>query len=139
MKSYTIPFSYTVNGTIKIDANSLDSALSKAYGLCAPSLDGSCKLLKSPMEGGVSHLVDNIKVDADSIKIDHEEAEELNPKKSYTVKLVRTQTVEVEVEAHSAEEAERTAIEGAEDGSLDDFSNCIDEEIVAEEIEEIED
>ena len=43
--------------------------------------------------------------------------------------------MEVEVEAHSAEEAEQVAIDGAEDGSLEDFSNCIDEEIIAEEIE----
>lgn len=134
---YTIPFSYTVNCEIKIEASSLDSALSKVYGLCVTTPDGSCKLLKSPLEGGVSHLINKIEVDANSIKIDREEAEELNPKKSYTVKLVRTQTVEVEVEAHSADEAERVAIDGAEDGSLDDFSNCIDEEIVAEEVEEI--
>lgn len=122
---YQIPFSYTVNSTIYIEASDLASAIDKAEYL-AKEQDGTCKIL----------AYNTSTVDFSSIKIDTDLAEDLNPKKTYTVKLVRTQTVEVEVEAHSAEEAEQVAIDGAEDGSLDDFSNCIDEEIVAEEVEE---
>jgi hypothetical protein len=130
MKLYEIPFTYTVNASIKIEASDLDSAITKALNLAEVNDDGSCRLIH-----GYSPIIKS-EIEVGSIRIDRDEAEERNPKKSYTVKLVRTQTVEVEVEAHSAEEAEQVAIEGAEDGSLDDFSNCIEEEIVAEEIEE---
>jgi len=126
---YKIPFSYTVNATITIQASDLASAIDKVEHLAGIEKDGSCRLIH-----GFSPIIRS-DIDFGSITIDTELAEELNPKKSYTVKLVRTQTVEVEVEAHSAEEAERVAIEGAEDGSLDDFSNCIEEEIVAEDVE----
>jgi hypothetical protein len=131
MKLYEIPFTYTVNASIQIKASDLDSAITKALNLAEVNDDGSCRLVH-----GYSPTIKS-EIEVGSIRIDREEAEERNPKKSYTVKLVRTQTVEVEVEAHSAEEAEQVAIEGAEDGSLDDFSNCIEEEIVAEEVDEI--
>lgn len=125
---YKIPFSYTVNATVTINASNLESAISKIEHLAGVEKDGTCRLIH-----GFSPITRSV-IDFGSIEIDKELAEEMNPKKSYTVKLVRTQTVEVEVEAHSSEEAERVAIEGAEDGSLDDFSNCIEEEIVAEEV-----
>jgi hypothetical protein len=125
---YKIPFSYTVNATITIQASDLASAIDKVEHLAGVEKDGSCRLIHA------FGPIIRSDIDFGSIEINKEWAEELNPKKSYTVKLVRTQTVEVEVEAHSLEEAERVAIEGAEDGSLDDFSNCIEEEIVAEEV-----
>lgn len=128
---YKIPYSYTVNATIEVEASDLVSAIDKIEHLSGVEKDGSCRLIHG------FDLITKSVIDFGSIQVDKEYAEDLNPKKSYTVKLVRTQTVEVEVEAHSAEEAEQVAIEGAEDGSLDDFSNCIDEEIVAEEVEEI--
>lgn len=128
---YKIPFSYTVNATIEVEASDLASAIDKIEHLAGVEPDGSCRLIH-----GFAPITKSV-IDFGSIQVDKEYAEDLNPKKSYTVKLVRTQTVEVEVEAHSAEEAEQVAIDGAEDGSLDDFSNCIDEEIVAEEVEEI--
>lgn len=127
---YKIPFSYTVNATIEVEASDLASAIDKVEHLAGVEKDGSCRLIH-----GFAPIIKSV-IDFGSIQVDKEYAEDLNPKKTYTVKLVRTQTVEVEVEAHSAEEAEQVAIEGAEDGSLDDFSNCIDEEIVAEEVEE---
>lgn len=130
MKLYEIPFTYTVNASIKIEASDLCSAITKALNLAEVNDDGSCRLIH-----GYSPIIKS-EIEVGSIRIDRDEAEERNPKKSYTVKLIRTQTVEVEVEAHSEEEAEQVAIEGAEDGSLDDFSNCIEEEIVAEEVEE---
>lgn len=131
--TYKIPFSYTVNCTIPIEASDLASAIDKVEHLAGVEEDGSCRLIH-----GFSPITKST-IDFGSIEVHKEWAEELNPKKSYTVKLVRTQTVEVEVEAHSAEEAEQVAIDGAENGELDDFSDCIDEEIVAEEVEEIED
>jgi len=130
---YKIPFSYTVNATIEVEASDLASAIDKIEHLAGVEKDGSCRLIH-----GFSPITKSV-IDFGSIEVDKEYAEDLNPKKSYTVKLVRTQTVEVEVEAHSEEEAEQVAIEGAEDGSLDDFSNCIEEEIVAEEVEELAD
>ena len=133
MKTYTIPFSYTVNATIEVQASGLDHAINKVMTLAEVQEDGSCRLIH-----GFSPVIKS-DIDVKSIEIDQEKAEELNPKKTYTVRLVRTQTVEVEVEAHTEEEAERVAIEGAEDGSLEDFSYPDDEEIVAENVEMLED
>ena len=133
MKTYTIPFSYTVNATIEVQASGLDHAINKVMTLAEVQEDGSCRLIH-----GFSPVIKS-DIDVKSIEIDQEKAEELNPKKTYTVRLVRTQTVEVEVEAHTEEEAERVAIEGAEDGSLEDFSYPDDEEIVAEDVEMLED
>lgn len=126
---YKIPFNYVVDASITIKAPDLATAIAKVEQLAGIEADGSCRLIH-----GFGAILRS-DIDLGSIQINKELAEDWNPKKSYTVKLVRTQTVEVEVEAHSLEEAERVAIEGAEDGSLDDFSNCIDEEIVAEEVE----
>jgi hypothetical protein len=133
MKTYTIPFSYTVNATIEVQASGLDHAINKVMTLAEVQEDGSCRLIH-----GFSPVIKS-DIDVKSIEIDEDKAEELNPKKTYTVRLVRTQTVEVEVEAHTEEEAERVAIEGAEDGSLEDFSYPDDEEIVAEDVEMLED
>ena len=133
MKAYTIPFSYTINATIEIQASGLDHAINKFMTFAEVQEDGSCRLIHN--FGAITAS----KVDCNSIEIDQEKVEELNPKKTYTVTLVRTQTVEVEVEAHTEEEAERVAIEGAEDGSLEDFSYPTDEEIVAENVEVLED
>ena len=127
---YEIPFTYNVNASIFIEASNLESAIDKATHLAGIESDGTCRLIH-----GFSPVIKS-EIELGSIRIDREEAEERNPKKSFTVKLIRTQTVEVEVEAHSADEAERVAIEGAENGSLDSFSDCDDFEIVAEEVEE---
>jgi hypothetical protein len=130
---YKIPFSYTVNATIEVDASDLASAIDKIEHLAGVEPDGSCRLIH-----GFAPITKSV-IDFGSIEVNKEYAEDLNPKKTYSVKLVRTQTVDVEVEAHSQEEAEQVAIEGAEDGSLEDFSDCMEEEIVAEYVVELAD
>jgi hypothetical protein len=126
---FHIPFSYTVNATTAIEAKDLAEAIEKAEHLAGFDQDGTCRLLN-----GCATILRS-KADIGSITIDSDHAERLNPKQRYKVKLVRTQVVEVEVEAHNEDEAEYAAIEGAEDGSLDDFSDCIREEIEASDIE----
>jgi len=130
---YKIPFSYTVNATIEVDASDLASAIDKIEHLAGVEPDGSYRLIH-----GFSPITKSV-IDFGSIEVNKEYTEDLNPKKTYSVKLVRTQTVDVEVEAHSEEEAEQVAIEGAEDGSLEDFSDCMEEEIVAEYVVELAD
>jgi hypothetical protein len=124
MKTYKIPFSYQTNAVAEVRAFTLEEAV-----LCVNQLINT-------NTSALQKLAISVSIDDATFKIEHDKVEDLNPKKSYTVKLVRTQTVEVEVEAYSTEEAEQLAIEGAEDGSLDDFSDCIDEEFVVEEVEE---
>jgi hypothetical protein len=123
---YEIPFTYTVNASVFIEASSLESAIDKATHLAEIESDGTCRLIH-----GFSPVV-KTETDLGSIRIDKEEAEERNPKKRYTVKLVRTQTVEIEVEAHSLVEAEETALEEAENNEFD--YSVDEEEIVAEEV-----
>jgi hypothetical protein len=68
-------------------------------------------------------LIDNIAnypetIDKHSCKVDRDLAEELNPKKTYSVKLVRTQEVIVEVEADTEDDAQDAAIALHEDGKV---------------------
>ena len=126
---FHIPFSYTVNATAIIEAKDLADAIFKAEHMAGYESCGSCNLLN-----GSSNVIHS-RADIGSFEIDSNHAETLNPKQRYKVKLVRTQVVEVEVEAHNADEAEYAAIDGAEDGSLDDFSNCIREEIEATDVD----
>jgi hypothetical protein len=121
---YEIPFTYTINASLAIEASSLELAIDKVTHLAEIESDGTCRLIQ---------LCPVVKeVDLRSIRIDKEEAEERNPKKRYTVKLVRTQTVEIEVEANSLVEAEETALEEAENNEFDYVLD--EEEIVAEEV-----
>ena len=124
MNTYKIPFSYQTNAVAEVRAFTLEEAV-----LCVNQLVNT-------NTSALQNLAVSVSIDDTTYKVDQDRIEDLNPKKSYTVTLVRTQTVEVEVEAYSTEEAEQVAIEGVEDGSLDDFSDCIEEELVAEEVEE---
>lgn len=124
MKTYKIPFSYQTNAVAEVRAFTLEEAVLLVNQLVNTNTSA------------LQNLAVSVSIDDTTYKVDQDRIEDLNPKKSYTVKLVRTQTVEVEVEAYSAEEAEQVAIEGVEDGSLDDFSDCIEEDLVAENVEE---
>lgn len=123
---YTIPFSYTVNANIEIEARSLESAIDQVQQLSYIREDGSCRLIH-----GFSPVIKS-EIDCKSIEIDEEAAEDMNPKNTYSVKLIRTQTVEVEVEAYSESEAEELAISNAEMGGFEEYEHCGEEEIVAE-------
>ena len=125
---YQIPFNYTVNASIYIEAESLTDALYKVQSL-AQTNNGTCPLIH-----GYSPVT-KAEPDCASIKIDEELAEDLNPKRSYTVKLIRTQTVEIEVEAHSEQQAESLAITEAENGGFEEYSHMVEEEIICEEVE----
>ena len=127
MKTYTIPFSYTINSSIKVHATSLDDAISQV-SLASQVKDGYCKLIH-----GMSPITAN-EVDLESIEIDEEKAVDINPKQTYTVTITRTQTQQVEVEAHSEDEAEDAAIDLYDNGEVcsDSWS---DEEVTADDVD----
>jgi hypothetical protein len=120
---YTIPFSFKTNCTIEVDASSLDAAIAKVTQL-AEIKDGYSRLLH-----GMSPVINN-KIDLDSVEIDEDEAEELNPKQTYEVTIRRTQTMTVYVEAHTEEDACDTANGKYDDGEYDE-SEFEDEEVEA--------
>jgi non-ribosomal peptide synthetase component E (peptide arylation enzyme) len=120
---YTIPFSFKTNCTIEVDASSLDAAIAKVTQM-AEIKDGYSRLLH-----GMSPVINN-KIDLDSVEIDEDQAEELNPKQTYEVTLRRTQTMTVYVEAHSEDEACDVANGQYDDGDFDD-SGFEDEEVEA--------
>ena len=113
---YTIPFTYTVNCTIEVDASDLNEAIFKVDQMSKVDGNGYSKLLH-----GMTPVINN-KVDVNSVEIDEDEAEELNPKRTYEVTLRRTQTMTVYVEAHSEDEACDTANGQYDDGDFDDSS-----------------
>jgi hypothetical protein len=119
---YTIPYSYTVTATIEIEASALHSAVGLVERLAKVNEDGSCRLIH-----GFSPVT-NAKIDLKSIKVDMEEAEELNPKKTYEVIIKRTQTMSVMVEAHSDDDACDIANAQYDDGEFDE-SDFEDEEV----------
>ena len=121
---YTIPFTYTVNCTIEVDASDLDAAIGKVSLMSQVDDKGYSKLLH-----GMSPIL-NSKPDLHSVEIDEDEAEELNPKRTYEVTLRRTQTMTVYVEAHSEDEACDAANGQYDDGDFDD-SGFEDEDMEA--------
>ena len=121
---YTIPFSYTVNCTIEVNASDLDDAIGKVNLMSQVNAEGYSKLLH-----GMAPIICN-KPDLNSVKIDDDEAEELNPKRTYEVTLKRTQTMTVCVEAHSEDEACDAANGQYDDGEFDE-SGFDDEDVEA--------
>lgn len=124
MKNYTIPFTYTVNCMIKVEASDLDSAIARVSDLSAVQEDGSCRLIH-----GFSPVIKS-EIDLKSIEIDEDEAEELNPKTRYEVTVRRVQTATFEVEAHCEDDACDIA-NGMYDDEEYDSSDFSDEEVEA--------
>lgn len=124
MKNYTIPFSYTVNCTINVEAADLDSAIERVADLSRIKEDGSCSLIH-----GYSPITKS-EIDLKSIEIDEDQAEELNPKIRYEVTVRRVQTATFTVEAHCEDDACDIANAMYDDEEYDpaDFS---DEEVEA--------
>lgn len=129
MRKFKLPFTYTVNGEIEIEATSLERAISKFNEMSQfqnpvghfPILDKATKLVP----------------DINTLEVDEDEAEDINPPIKYKVTITRTQTVEVEVEAHNEEQAEELASEKVHDGECEDY--FMDENIEVSEVEELED
>jgi hypothetical protein len=120
---YTIPFSFKTNCTIEVEAHDLDCAIEKVAEM-AQIKDGYSRLLH-----GMAPVI-NHKADLDSVVIDEDEAEELNPKKTYEVLIRRTQSMTITVEAHSEEDALDAANGKYDDGEFDE-SEFDDEEVEA--------
>jgi len=126
MRKFTLPFSYTVNGEIEIEASNLSTAIYKFNQMALhqnpsgdfPILDKATKL--DP--------------DADTMEVDEDEAEDINTPIKWNVQITRTQTVTVEVEAHSEDEAEELAKHKVHDGDMEDYFS--DEGIEVGEVEE---
>ena len=109
MRTFEIPISYTIDTTVKVEAASLEQAIYTAQREFANTRP--------------SELIDNIAnypetINKQSLKIDRSLAEEMNPKKTYTVKLVRTLETTVEVEADTEDDAQDAAIALHEDGKV---------------------
>lgn len=128
MRTFKLPFSYTVNGEIEIEATSLSNAIAKFDSMTdhksptghIPILDKATKL----------------EPDLDTLEVDEDEAADINPPIKYKVHITRTQTVEVEVEAHDEDEAEELANQKVYQGDAeDDFE---EESIEVTEVEEVE-
>jgi hypothetical protein len=129
MRTFKLPFSYTVNGEIEIEANSLGSAISKFNVLAQqssptghfPVLDRATKLVP----------------DTETLEVDEDEAQDINPPIKYKVIVTRSQTLEVEVEAHDEEEAEANAFQKVNDGEYCE-GDFVDDEWQIDEVEELE-
>ena len=128
MRTFKLPFTYTVNGEIEIEANSLASAISKFNVLSLqssptghiPVLDRATKLVP----------------DFETLEVDEEEAADINPPTKYKVTITRTQTVEVEVESHDENEAEELAIQKVNEGDCE--NDFVEDDLQVDEVEEIE-
>jgi hypothetical protein len=129
MRTFKLPFTYTVNGEIEIEANSLGSAISKFNVLANqssptghfPVLDRATKLVP----------------DTETLEVDEDEAQDINPPIKYKVIVTRSQSLEVEVEAHDEEEAEANAFQKVNDGEYCE-GDFVDDEWQLDEVEEIE-
>jgi len=107
MRKFEIPVTYAINTTFEVNAATLDAAIRAAQ---------QSFFQMRPTE--LIELIQPEEVDKHSCKVDKDLAEEMNPKKTYSVKLVRTQEVTVEVEADTEDDAQDAAIALHEDGKV---------------------
>jgi hypothetical protein len=109
MRTFEIPVSYTIDTTFKVEAATLEQAIYTAQRHFATAP-------KSELIKEIENYPESL--NKQSLKIDRSLAEELNPKKTYSVKLIRTQEVTVEVEADTEDDAQDAAIALHEDGKV---------------------
>jgi hypothetical protein len=112
---YNIPFSYTVNSIIPINAKDLNDANSKAIDL-----------LNRMEIHELRSVCSQITAVKNSFRINQKKAKELNPKQKYKVRVYKSNYVDIEVEAHSIEDAEDVAKSEAREGSIE-FSGSDDD------------
>jgi hypothetical protein len=113
MRKFTIPFSYTVNGEIEIEGNSLSNAISNFNRLAEATANVG---YHAPILDNATTLTPLLK----TIEVDEDKAEEINPPIKWLVHITRTQTVVVEVEAHDDGEAEELATRRVDQGDEED-------------------
>jgi hypothetical protein len=130
MRTFKIPFSYTVNGEIEIEGVNLGNAINRFNRMAntnsntgdhVPVLDKATKLTP----------------DLETIEVDEELAAEINPAIKWIVSVTRTQTVDVEVEAHDEDEAERLAHEKVDEGDFNE--HFMDEDVEITNIKSVDD
>lgn len=127
---FEIPIDITIKSTISIpkeDACSLTEAIFLAQ-----------KVFSKRCESGT--VLDFVEVTdvVKAITVNNTLAQEMNPPKTFTVLVNRTQTVEVTVEAYSADDAETEAIEMIENGDVPSVDWDDDGELEVESVEEEE-
>lgn len=127
MRTFKIPFSYTINGEIEIEANNLGSAISKFNVLAQQAVNPTGH---NPILDKATKLVPDI----ETFEVDEDEAEDINPPIKWNVHVTRTQTAVIEVEAHDADEAEELANQQIYQGEEED--NFEDESIEVTDVEE---
>lgn len=107
---YQIPVKFSVEVTVEVEAYDIEAAMSKAENKV-----NSFQIYSSDL-GALTHLT-NAKVFG--AETDEDECKDLNPKQKFTVYLKKVETAEIEVEAHSEEEACETAEEMIENGEVE--------------------
>lgn len=107
MKTYEIPVDFRIATTLEVQADSLKEAIAKAGDQ-----------FRALRYEEVLELIQPENIVKHSLFIDPLEAEEMNPKPTYVVRLVRTMEVEVEVEAESNSEAEQAALNKYEENDI---------------------
>ena len=125
---FEIPVDITIKSTISIckdDACDLDEAIFLAQKAFA----------KRHEAGSVLDFVEAEEV-SKVLTIDHKLAKELNPPKTFSVTVTRTQSAVVTVEAYSADDAETFAIELAESGDVPECDWDTDADLETSDVEE---
>ena len=127
--TYEIPVDFLIKHTISVskdEACDLDEAIFVAKQIFAKRVE----------RGIVLDFVEREHVDGKSAVVNSALAKELNPPKTYTVLVTRTQSVEVTVEAYSADDAETEAYEMVENGDVPSVDWDTDGEIEIQSVEE---
>lgn len=107
MRTFDIPVSFTIDTSFEVTAPTLEAAIRAAQE----------KFFATRFNDLLEHIQPE-QVNKHSVKIDKALAEEMNPKRTYTVKLVRTLETIVEVEADDENDASDAAIALHENGNV---------------------
>ena len=122
---YALPVSFNVVLEVEIDGTSIQDAYSNFQrDIGRRNAAASQAILDSLLkkDDTISDLMPSLlhSIPLDTLELDEEEAESLNPKNVYSVEITRTISITVEVQAHSEEDANEIAFECLDNGDYEE-------------------
>ena len=109
MNTYKIPFSYQTNAVAKIRAFTMEEAV-----LCVNKLVNT-------NTSALQNMAVSVSIDDTTYKIDRDRIDDLNPDKTFTVKVRRVSVAQIEVKASDTSSAENKVEEMMAKGDLPDL------------------
>ena len=122
---YALPVSFNVVLEVEIDGTSIQDAYSNFQRDIGRRNEAAGQAILASLLKKDETILDLMpslleSIPLDTLELDEEEAESLNPKNVYSVEITRTIAITVEVQAHSEEDANEIAFECLDNGDYEE-------------------